>query len=60
MQESETHRTGLQPGEWIHKFPEIDKRRISSTNGGERIIREIRRRSRVVGVFPTRNLMFVS
>ncbi len=34
-------------------FPEIDKRRLSSTNGLERTNREIRRRSRVVGVFPS-------
>jgi len=36
----------------FYEFPEIDKRRISSTNVVERIIREIRRRSRVIGVFP--------
>jgi len=34
-------------------FPEIDKRRLSSTNDLERTNREIRRRSRVVGVFPS-------
>ena len=33
-------------------FPEIDKRRLSSTNDLERTNREIRRRSKVVGVFP--------
>jgi len=37
----------------FYDFPEIDKKRISSTNGPERLNREIRRRSRVVGVFPT-------
>jgi len=36
-----------------YDFPEIDKRKISSTNVVERIIREIRRRSRVIGVFPS-------
>ena len=34
-------------------FPEVDKKRISSTNGQERLNMEIRRRSRVVGVFPS-------
>jgi putative transposase len=33
-------------------FPEIDKRRVSSNNALERIILEIRRRSRVIGAFP--------
>jgi len=37
----------------FYNFPEIDKRRISSTNVLERTNREIRRRSRVVGVFPS-------
>ena len=36
-----------------YNFPEIDKSRISSTNVLERTNREIRRRSRVVGVFPS-------
>jgi transposase-like protein len=36
----------------FYHFPEIDKKRISSTNVVERIVREIRRRSRVIGVFP--------
>ena len=31
----------------------LDTRRISSTNGLERLNREIRRRSAVVGVFPS-------
>jgi transposase-like protein len=39
-------------GQFYH-FPEIDKRRISSTNVVERIVRETQRRSRVIGVFPT-------
>jgi len=37
----------------FYNFPEVDKRRISSTNVLERVNREIRRRSRVVGVFPS-------
>jgi len=43
---------GLEDSLQFYEFLEIDKRRISSTNVVERIIREIRRRSRVIGVFP--------
>jgi putative transposase len=42
---------GLEDSLRFYNFPEIDKRRISSTNVLERTNREIRRRSRVVGVF---------
>jgi len=45
---------GLEDSLQFYEFPEIDKRRISSTNVVERIIREIRRRSRVIGVFPNK------
>lgn len=44
---------GLEDSFQFYNFPEIDKRRISSTNVLERTNREIRRRSRVVGVFPS-------
>jgi len=44
---------GLEDKLKFFSFPEIDKRRISSTNVLERINREIRRRSRMVGVFPS-------
>ena len=44
---------GLKDSLQFYEFPEIDKRKISSTNVVERIIREIRRRSRVIGVFPS-------
>jgi len=44
---------GLEDSLQFYSFPEIDKRRISSTNVLERTNREIRRRSRVVGVFPS-------
>ena len=45
---------GLEDSLAFYDFPEIDKRKISSTNVLERINREARRRSRVVGVFPSR------
>ena len=44
---------GLEDSLQFYFFPEIDKRRLSSTNSLERTNREIRRRSRVVGVFPS-------
>jgi len=44
---------GLEDSLQFHHFPEIDKKQISSTNVVERIVREIRRRIRVIGVFPT-------
>ena len=43
---------GLEDSLSFYDFPEVDKKRISSTNGQERLNMEIRRRSRVVGVFP--------
>ena len=46
---------GLEDSLQFYEFPQIDKRRISSTNVLERIIREIRRHSRVVGVFPNQD-----
>ena len=44
---------GLEDSLAFYDFPEVDKKRISSTNGQERLNLEIRRRSRVVGVFPS-------
>ncbi len=44
---------GLEDSLSCYDFPEVDKKRISSTNGQERLNKEIRRRSRVVGVFPS-------
>ena len=35
-------------------FPEYHRRRLTSTNMLERLMKEIKRRSRVVGVFPNR------
>ena len=48
---SDAHR-GIQAAH-LYNFPEVDKRRIASTNVLERTNREIMRRSRVVGVFPS-------
>jgi putative transposase len=44
---------GLEDSLTFHDFPEVDRKKISSTNGQERLNLEIRRRSRVVGVFPS-------
>ncbi len=44
---------GLEDSLQFYYFSEIDKRKISSTNVLERTNREIRRRSRVEGVFPS-------
>ncbi len=44
---------GLEDSLAFYAFPEVDKKKISSTNGVERLNREIRRRSRVIGVFPS-------
>jgi len=44
---------GLEDSLQFYSFPNFDRRKISSTNALERINREIRRRSRVVGVFPS-------
>lgn len=45
---------GLEDSLVFYDFPELDKRKISSTNILERFNREIRRRSRVVSIFPSR------
>jgi putative transposase len=44
---------GLEDSLQYYEFPEIDSRKISSTNILERLNKEIRRRSRVVGIFPS-------
>ena len=50
----ETLEAGLEDSLQFYHFPQIDKRRISSTNVLERINKEIRRRSRVVSIFPSK------
>lgn len=44
---------GLEDSLQFFTLPEIDSRKISSTNMLERINKEIRRRSKVVGIFPS-------
>ncbi len=44
---------GLEDSLQFYAFPEFDPRKVASTNVLERMFREVRRRSRVVGVFPS-------
>jgi len=46
--------SGLEDALQFYHFPQIDKRRIGSTNVLERINKEIRRRSSVVSIFPSK------
>lgn len=43
---------GLEDSLVFYSYPELDKRKISSSNMIERLNREIRRRTSVVGIFP--------
>jgi transposase-like protein len=49
----ETLRQGLKDSLQFYAFEELDGRKISSTNMQERLHEEVRRRSRVVGIFPS-------
>ena len=49
----DTLEAGLEDSLQFYEFPEIDHRKISSTNMLERLNKEIRRRTKVVGVFPS-------
>ena len=48
-----TLQEGLEDSLQFFEFPKFNFRRISSTNMQERLHKEIRRRSRVVGIFPS-------
>ena len=48
----ETLDNGLEDSLAFYGFPDLDARRIASTNMLERLNKEIRRRTRVVGIFP--------
>lgn len=46
---------GLEDSLQFYYFEHLDRRKVSSTNVLERLNKEIRRRSRVVGVFPSKD-----
>jgi putative transposase len=50
---TEKLKEGLEESLQFYYFPQINKARISSTNVIERINKEVRRRSRVIAVFPS-------
>ena len=50
---------GLEDSLAFYAFPMLDARKISSSNMIERLNREIRRRTSVVGIFPNESSMFV-
>ena len=51
----ETLENGLEDSLSFYAFPKLDSRKIASTNMLERLNEEIRRRTRVVGIFPNQD-----
>ena len=51
---------GFEDSVQFYAFEELDSRKISSTNTLERLNREIRRRSSVVGIFPSTDSLLES
>ena len=49
----ETLRQGLEDSLQFYAFEELDGREVSSTNMQERLHEAVRRRSRIVGIFPS-------
>jgi putative transposase len=52
---SRTLTNGIQECLAVYGLPEVDRYRLASTNLIERLMRELKRRTRVIGIFPSRS-----